>query len=164
MFVVKITIVYYQAIFVRYCFCVNVTSPRLIPMHILMSLANKLPSILVCFCLSLGSDFNNLQLCSARNHLWHRHRVCCHLCCPRCRCGHASSPIQQPHERHTRLRGGGSCGVTRGTPRCQHADEWLWEPHLQILWSAEHKIELSRRLSFLFSSWIWVGTNLKEDR
>ena len=30
-----------------YCLRVNVTSPRQIPMHILMSLANKLPCILV---------------------------------------------------------------------------------------------------------------------
>ena len=46
MFMVKITIIYYWAIFPMYCLCVDVTSPRQIPMHILTSLANKLPCIL----------------------------------------------------------------------------------------------------------------------
>ena len=47
MFIVQITIIYHQHIFVMYCLRVNVTSPRQIPMHILMSLANKLPCIRV---------------------------------------------------------------------------------------------------------------------
>ena len=35
---------------VMYCLRVDETSPRQIPMYILMSLANKLPCILVCMC------------------------------------------------------------------------------------------------------------------
>ena len=45
-----------------HCLRVNVTSPRQISMHILMSLANKLPCILVSLVLTEAVGIINFQL------------------------------------------------------------------------------------------------------